>query len=99
DESVATGIFKEPVAGLVGVKTLNLDGDRQADLTVHGGPDKAVYLYPSEHYPFWRRELGAPLEWGTFGENLTTEGLSEDAVGIGDRLGIGTAVFEVTQPR
>jgi MOSC domain-containing protein YiiM len=101
DTSVSTGIFKRPVAGMVRVRTLNLDGDRQADLKVHGGPDKAVYVYPSEHYGFWRRELGQnlPLEWGAFGENLTVEGLSEDAISIGDHIGIGTAAFQVTQPR
>ncbi len=100
DKSVTTGIFKEPVAGMVHVRTLNLDGDRQADLSVHGGPDKAVYAYPSEHYEFWRPELSLDLsEWGAFGENLTIEGLSEESVSIGDRFGIGTALFEVTQPR
>ena len=98
--SVATGIFKKPVAGNVEVRTLNLDGDQQADLTVHGGPDKAVYVYPFEHYELWRRELGRDLpEWGAFGENLTVEGLSEDAISVGDQIGIGTAVFQITQPR
>ena len=96
---VATGIFKEPVTGPVRVRTLNLDGDRQADLTVHGGVDKAVYMYPSEQYPFWERELGGELSWGAFGENLTTEGLLETDVGIGDRMQIGSAEFLVTQPR
>src|SRR5436309_14056789 len=97
--SVSTGIFKEPVTGPVALCTLNLDGDRQADLAVHGGPYKAVYAYPSEHYEFWRRELpGADLPWGAFGENLTTEGLAED-VRIGARFGIGSAEFVVTQPR
>jgi|SRR5437867_1503777 len=100
ERSVATGIFKQPVGGRVRVGKLNLDGDRQADLKVHGGPDKAVYAYPSEHYEFWRRELGQdPLGWGAFGENLTTEGLAEGAISLGDRIGIGTAVFQVTQPR
>lgn len=100
DTPVATGIYKRPVAGMVLVRTLNLDGDRQADLKVHGGPDKAVYVYPSEHYEFWRRELGRNLsEWGAFGENLTVEGLFEDAISIGDRIGIGTAVLQITQPR
>jgi MOSC domain-containing protein YiiM len=78
---------------------LNLDGDGQADLSVHGGEDKAVYLYPSEHYSVWEQELGSKLGWGAFGENLAVEGLAEDAVSIGDRFGIGTSVFEVTQPR
>ena len=99
DRSVATGIFKSPVAGLVRVKALNLDGDQQADLTVHGGPDKAVYVYPSEHYPFWQRALSQNLGWGAFGENLTAAGLAEEAISIGDHLGIGTAVLQVTQPR
>jgi MOSC domain-containing protein YiiM len=99
DRLVATGIFKEPVAGPVRVRTLNLDGDRQADLSVHGGVDKAVYVYPSEHYPFWRGELGRDLNWAAFGENLTVEGLLEENVSVGDRLEIGTALFEVTQPR
>src|SRR2546428_2190353 len=88
DRSVATGIFKTPVAGPVRVRTLNLDGDRQADLTVHGGTDKAVYLYPSEHYSFWQEALGQHLAWGAFGENLTVVGLDEAAISIGDQLGI-----------
>ena len=96
---VSTGIFKSAVSGVVRVRTLNLDGDRQADLTVHGGIDKAVYLYPSEHYPFWRRELEMALSWGAFGENLTTDGLTESTISIGDQLGIGSAVLQVTQPR
>ncbi len=101
---VRTGIFKEPVAHRVAARRLNLDGDRQADLSVHGGPDKAVYAYPAEHYDFWRSELpdmdlplGLPL--GMFGENLTLEGLREDQVNIGDRFAIGSAEFQVTQPR
>jgi MOSC domain-containing protein YiiM len=98
--SVSTGIFKSPVEGSVPVKTLNLRGDEQADLTVHGGPYKAVYGYPSEHYPFWRKELPqADLGWGAFGENLTTEGLMEDALFIGDQLRIGSALLMVRQPR
>lgn len=97
---VMTGIFKDPVAGRVRVRRLNLAGDRQADLSVHGGPDKAVYAYPSEHYPFWRNELPEhELAWGAFGENLTTEGLWEDEVHVGDRFRIGTAEMVVTQPR
>src|SRR5678815_2874158 len=100
DEPVSTGIFKEPVRGRVMMRTLNLDGDRQADLSVHGGPEKAVYVYPSEHYAFWKRELpDADFGWGNFGENLTTEGLLEDRVRIGDTLRIGSAEFIVTQPR
>jgi MOSC domain-containing protein YiiM len=99
-EPVSTGIFKEPVEGRVAVRTLNLDGDRQADLTVHGGPAKAVYAYPSEHYAHWRGELpGAELPWGMFGENFTTEGLLETGVNVGDRFRVGTAELVVTQPR
>jgi MOSC domain-containing protein YiiM len=99
-EPVSTGIFKEPVEGRVTLHALNLDGDRQADLTVHGGPAKAVYAYPSEHYPFWRGELpGVELPWGMFGENFTTEGLLETAVNVGDRFRVGTAELQVTQPR
>ena len=97
---VRTGIFKEPLAGRVRLRTLNLDGDQQADLSVHGGADKAVYAYPAEHYEFWRGELpGMQLPWGMFGENLTTQGLLETAVQIGDRFRIGSAELLVTQPR
>ncbi|HKB62363.1 MAG TPA: MOSC domain-containing protein [Burkholderiales bacterium] len=99
-KTVLTSIFKAPVAGLVKVGRLNLEGDRQSDLNVHGGADKAVYVYPAEHYAFWRAELpGADLPWGAFGENLTTEGLMEDGVHIGDRFRIGSAELAVTQPR
>jgi MOSC domain-containing protein YiiM len=98
--SINTGIFKKPVSGRIALRTLNLDGDQQADLTVHGGPYKAVYAYPSEHYGFWRQELPAmELPWGTFGENFTTEGLSEDELHVGDRFRIGSAVLVVRQPR
>ena len=97
---VRTGIFKEPVEGRVAVCALNLDGDRQADLAVHGGVSKAIYVYPSEHYAYWREELpGVELPWGMFGENLTTEGLLEGAVAIGDRFRIGSAQVVVTEPR
>jgi MOSC domain-containing protein YiiM len=97
---VTTSIFKSPVSGRVRVTALNLDGDKQSDLSVHGGADKAVYVYPSEHYSFWRGELpGNDLPWGAFGENFTTEGLPEKAVHIGDRLRVGSAEFVVTQPR
>jgi len=100
DEPVSTGIFKEPVGGRVMMRTLNLDGDRQADLSVHGGPEKAVYVYPSEHYEFWKRELPEmELPWGIFGENLTTTGLFETEVNIGDKFRVGTAEVMVTQPR
>ena len=97
---VRTGIFKEPVDGPVMMRRLNLDGDRQADLTVHGGPAKAVYAYPSEHYPLWKSELpGMVLPWGMFGENLTTEGMNEETTNIGDKFQIGEAIVMVTQPR
>jgi MOSC domain-containing protein YiiM len=99
-EPVSTGIFKEPVAGRVMMRTLNLDGDRQSDLSVHGGPQKAVYVYPSEHYDFWKRELpDTDLPWGMFGENLTTTGLFETEVNIGDKFRVGAAEVMVTQPR
>lgn len=99
-EPVSTGIFKEPVAGRVMLRTLNLDGDRQADLSVHGGPEKAVYAYPSEHYAFWKRELpDMNLPWGMFGENFTTEGMLETETNVGDRFRIGSAEVMVTQPR
>lgn len=98
--AVSTGIFKSPVPGRIRVRTLNLDGDRQADLSVHGGPDKAVYAFPVEHYDDWRHELpDMALPWGMFGENLTIEGLNEDSVNIGDRFVIGSAEIAVTQPR
>src|SRR5260221_2288537 len=97
---VLTSIWKSPVAGEVIVKTLNLDGDQQSDLTVHGGEKKAVYVYPSEHYAQWRDELpGVDLPWGAFGENLTTTGLAEQTTHVGDRLRIGSAEFVVTVPR
>jgi MOSC domain-containing protein YiiM len=97
---VTTGIFKSPVPGPLMLRRLNLDGDRQADLENHGGRDKAVYAYPSEHYEFWRCELPEmELPWGMFGENLTTEGLNEENVSIGDHFRIGEAVVKVTQPR
>jgi MOSC domain-containing protein YiiM len=97
---VRTSIFKEPVAGPVAVHKLNLTGDEQADLSVHGGVDKAVYAYPSEHYSYWREQLPeVEFPWGAFGENLTTEGLSENSLHIGDRLRVGSGQFLVTQPR
>ena len=97
---VATGIFKEPVAGAVILRTLNLDGDRQADLSVHGGPSKAVYVYLVDHYAYWRNEFPAmPLPWGMFGENLTAEWMREDRLHIGDRFRVGSAEVVVTQPR
>jgi len=97
---IMSGFFKQPVTGRVRLRRHNLDGDRQADVAVHGGPHKAVYVYPSEHYPFWRRELELEdLPWGSFGENLTTAGWWEDEVYVGDRFRIGTAEAVVTQPR
>jgi MOSC domain-containing protein YiiM len=99
-EEVATGIFKSPVNQRVRLRELNLDGDQQADLSVHGGQNKAVYAYPSEHYPFWKKELpGVDLPWGSLGENFTTAGLLENSVCLGDRFEIGTAEVVVTQPR
>lgn len=99
-ETFKTGIFKKPVSGRVMVRWTNLDGDRQADLTVHGGPDKAVYAYPSEHYEFWKKKLPRhDFSWGALGENLTTEGLLETAVSVGDRYRVGSAVMKVTTPR
>jgi MOSC domain-containing protein YiiM len=97
---VTTGIFKKPVKTPIILRTLNLDGDGQADLTVHGGVTKAVYAYPSEHYDYWRGELpGVDLSWGMFGENFTTEGLLEEAAYIGDRFRIGDTEVMVTEPR
>src|SRR5262245_59035547 len=99
-KSVRTSIWKNPVEGPIRVARLNLDGDEQSDLSVHGGVDKAVYAYPSEHYTYWRGQLGDPnLSWGAFGENFTTEGLLEEQVHIGDRFRVGSAEFIVTQPR
>jgi len=98
--TVLTSIFKQPVDGRVAVRRHNLDGDRQSDLKVHGGPHKAVYCYPSEHYVFWRQALpDADLPYGMFGENLTTAGLAEESVYIGDTFRFGSAVLQVTQPR
>ena len=98
--AVTTGIFKEPVAGRVALRTLNLDGDGQADLSVHGGEYKAVYCYPVAHYGYWKKELaGRELPMGMFGENFTTDGLSEDSAHLGDRFSVGSAEVVVTQPR
>ncbi len=97
---VVTGIFKEPVAGRIVVRRLNLEGDRQADLNVHGGPEKAIYAYPAEYYPFWREQFPEmEIPWGMFGENLTVEGLLDETVHIGDRFQVGSAHVVVTQPR
>lgn len=99
-ETISTGIFKKPVSSAVMLRTLNLDGDRQADLSVHGGPFKAVYGYPSEHYEYWQRELpGYELPWAAFGENFTTVGLSEGDLHVGDRFRVGGSVLMVRQLR
>ncbi|MFZ2011882.1 MAG: MOSC domain-containing protein [Candidatus Sulfotelmatobacter sp.] len=98
--TINTGIFKQPVSGRIALRRLNLDGDQQADLTVHGGPYKAVYAYPSDHYEYWRGELPEmELPWGVFGENFTTEGLGEDELHVGDRFRIGSATVMARQPR
>jgi len=99
-ELVRTSIFKSPISGRVRVGRLNIQGDEQSDLEVHGGEDKAVYVYPAEHYAYWREQLpGVELPWGAFGENLTVEGLLEERVHLGDRFCAGTAEFQVTEPR
>jgi MOSC domain-containing protein YiiM len=98
--SVRTSIFKTPTDRRLRVTTLNFEGDEQSDLSVHGGVDKAVYAYPSEHYAYWRNELPQlDFPWGAFGENLTIEGLLEADVRVGDRFRAGSAEFVVTQPR
>jgi MOSC domain-containing protein YiiM len=99
-ERVTTGIFKYPTDERVMLRRLNLDGDRQADLSVHGGEYKAAYAYPAEHYPYWRGQFpDMELDCGAFGENFTTEGVSEDEVCLGDRFRVGEAEVVVTQPR
>ncbi|HEY1976048.1 MAG TPA: MOSC domain-containing protein [Candidatus Baltobacteraceae bacterium] len=98
-KDVVTGIFKQPVAGPVAVAGVNLTGDDQADRSVHGGPDRAVYAYASEDYAWWKRELGRDVLPGTFGENLTTQGVDVNAALVGERWRIGTAVLQVTTPR
>jgi MOSC domain-containing protein YiiM len=99
-ETASTAIYKDPVTGPVHVARLNLDGDRQADLNVHGGVNKAVYGYPEEHYEFWReRYPDFPWQWGAFGENLTVEGLREETLHVGDQVAIGSVLLTVTQPR
>lgn len=98
--SFQTGIFKMPVEGPVQIRRCNVEGDIVADLRVHGGPYKAVYAYPSEHYSYWTNELALDaLEPGAFGENLTTEGLTEETVHIGDQFRVGSAILQVAQPR
>jgi MOSC domain-containing protein YiiM len=97
---VHTGIFKEPVEGRVALRTLNLEGDRQADLSVHGGPYKAVYCYPLTHYEYWKKELpGKDMPVGMFGENFTLDEFAEESVYLGDRYSVGSAEVVVTQPR
>ena len=97
---VSTGIFKEPVKGRLWVRKLGLEGDGQADLTAHGGPDQAVYAYSVEHYAYWEEQLGRdPLPFGQFGENLSITGIDEASARVGDMLKIGTAVLQITQPR
>jgi MOSC domain-containing protein YiiM len=103
---IVSGIHKRPVDGPVAVRKLGLDGDEQADLTVHGGLTKAVYAYPSEHYPFWiaqraaaRKQAEEPLAYGAMGENLTLAGMLENEVWVGDRLHAGTCILQVTEPR
>jgi MOSC domain-containing protein YiiM len=99
-QKVITGIFKEPIKGRIMLRTLNLDGDKQADLTVHGGPDKAAYAYPIEHYEFWRKVYpDMEMPNGMFGENFTIEGLMEAEVNIGDVFRIGSSKVIATQPR
>jgi MOSC domain-containing protein YiiM len=99
-KTVLTSIFKAPAAGRVAIRGNNLAGDQQSDLTVHGGRFKAVYAYPSEHYDYWKAQLPAvELPWGSFGENLTTEGVLEDALHVGDRVRAGSAELVVSQPR
>jgi MOSC domain-containing protein YiiM len=98
--TVQTAIFKTPVAGAVAIRELKLAGDQQADLTLHGGSEKAVYAYPAEHYEYWRKQLSdVSLSWSGFGENLTTEGLREDTLCIGDVLSVASAILQITQPR
>lgn len=98
--TINTGIFKTPVSERIALRTLDLDGDEQADLSVHGGPYKAVYAYPSEHYEYWRNELATnDLPWGAFGENFTTEGMYENEVHVGDCFRIGSGIVMVRQPR
>ena len=100
DKTVTTGIFKSPVDGPVALREHNLDGDRQADLSVHGGPTKAVYVYSAQHYTYWRQELpDVELGWGHFGENLTLDGMDEASINIGDEFTVGTARVVVTEPR
>src|SRR6185437_1093443 len=100
NDIVTTGIFKLPIVGPIKLEKLNLEGDKQADLTVHGGINKAIYAYPKEYYNYWQNKLlRTDLSWGMFGENFTTEGLFEDDVNVGDIFNIGTCEIMATQPR
>ena len=100
DQPVTTGIFKSPVEGSIALRKHNLNGDGQADLTVHGGPTKAVYVYCTQHYTYWREELpDVELGWGHFGENFTVDGMDEESIHIGDEFSVGTAQLVVTEPR
>jgi MOSC domain-containing protein YiiM len=96
---ISPGIFKEPVSGRVMVRQLNIEGDAQADLSVHGGAEKAVYVYAAEHYDRWQAEPRQDLAYGQFGENLTVTGITEEGISVGDVLAVGDALLEVTQPR
>jgi MOSC domain-containing protein YiiM len=99
-QPVTTGIFKGPVEGSIALRKHNLEGDGQADLTVHGGPTKAVYVYCTQHYTYWREELpDVELGWGHFGENFTVDGMDEESICIGDEFRVGTARLVVTEPR
>lgn len=98
-KELSTGINKTPADGLVYLSRLNFEGDGQADLKYHGGADKAVCVYPFEWYSYWERELGIPMSFGAFGENLTTEGMVEDDICIGDTFEFGEAIVQVSQPR
>jgi len=100
DEPVITGIFKTPVEGPVALRGYNLEGDQQADLSVHGGPAKAVYVYPTQHYEYWQSELpDVVFGWGLFGENFSVDGVDEASIHIGDEFSVGTARLVVTEPR
>ena len=94
-----SAIWKSPVAGRVAARGVNLEGDDQADRKAHGGPDKAIYAYAIEDMRWWEETLGRPLEYGEFGENLTTEGIAENDALVGERWAIGTLVLEVSEPR
>jgi MOSC domain-containing protein YiiM len=99
-QTFKTSIFKKAISSRVTLRWTNVDGDRQSDLSVHGGPSRAVYVYPSEHYGFWKGKLpGHDFTWGALGENFTTEGMLETKTSAGDRYRVGSAVVKVTTPR